>query len=123
MNYLENAGRFGWRINHWTRDTGPLGSESNKRIRGWHGRDYTFTVGYVDGHAGIVKMEGHQDPPPHLPHYPGWPGSNGACGYGTWKGSIIRGPGWQLDTLPSAVVVSDIWVYRNWWGSIPDRRE
>ena len=117
VNDLENAGRFGWRINVQGRETGPLGAEMNKRIRGWHGRDYLFTVAYIDGHAGIVKMKGHQDPAPHLPYYPPWPGDSRSRGYDWWNGAIIRGPGWQLDTFPSAPSIADITVYGGWWGS------
>jgi len=101
--YTENCGRFGWRSNiHsdnpacYTSSDGPHFSKTSDItvVKGWHNRNYEFVVGFVDGHAGKTRMEGHQVPPPRISHYPDGRSAVALC-------HLIRGPGWQLDALPS----------------------
>ncbi len=68
-------------------------------IHGWHGRDWIFNVAFADAHAGTVKMKGFENP--HLAEYP-------ARSYSYWRCVIIRGPGYQKDTLPSPPVLTGI---------------
>ena len=117
--FMENAGRFGYRVNSGLDGCGggssrSLGADVLSVIKGWHGRAYTFQVSFVDGHAGTVRMEGHQQPPPKLARYPSAPpccctsgGSSVAC-HRCWRCVILRGPGWQIDTLPAPAVVTEI---------------
>ncbi|MFQ5493745.1 MAG: type II secretion system protein [Phycisphaerae bacterium] len=76
-------------------------------IKGWHRRPFHFQTSFIDGHAGTVKARGHQQPAPRLSRYPAlWNGS--PWGHEGWRCIIIRGAGWQLDTLPSAPSPTDI---------------
>ena len=107
--FLENCGRFGYRANYGgpndggcSPHSGVLGNDQEKVITGWHSRPWMFQVAYHDGHAGIVKMQGHQQPEPTLGRYPRWNGQS--TDHDFWRCVIIRGPGWQLDTLPAPPV-------------------
>lgn len=111
--FEENCGRFGWHTNYG--DTGDEGCASISgpppgdvplTVRGWHGRFWMFQVAFVDGHAGMVRMRGHRQPAPHLGHYPTWSGF--PVDHDFWHCAIIRGPGWQLDTLPASAVRTNI---------------
>ena len=119
LYFMENAGRFGYRANSGLNGcgggaSGSLGSDVLTVIKGWHGRAYTFQVSFVDGHAGTVRMEGHQVPAPVLGRYPsGAPcccpnGGEGAACHTCWRCVIFRGRGWQIDTLPAPSVVTNI---------------
>ena len=101
--YTENSGRFGWRSNVleddqvcYTTSDGPHFSMTSaiSTVKGWHGRKFEFVVGFIDGHAAMTRMKGHQVPPPQIAFFPG--GHNGVS-----RCHLIRGPGWQLDALPS----------------------
>lgn len=101
--YTENSGRFGWRSNIldndafcYTSSDGPHFSQTTavSTVKGWHKRDFEFVVGFIDGHAKMTRMKGHQVPPPQISYYPGGQVQVSHC-------HLVRGPGWQLDTLPS----------------------
>ena len=111
--FLENCGRFGWHASYEDPDdedcisySGSLVSDGDSPIRGWHSRPWMFQVAYVDGHAGIVKMQGRQQPEPSLGRYPMWNGQS--TDHDFWRCVIIRGPGWQLDALPAPPVRTNI---------------
>ncbi len=107
--FVENVGRFGWRANYGDNNDGGCGSLSNTPfevstvIKGWHMRPWMFQVSFLDAHAGTVKMEGHQQPAPHLSHYPDCTNNDTTCHF-FYHCVILRGPGWQIDTLPSPPV-------------------
>jgi prepilin-type N-terminal cleavage/methylation domain-containing protein len=67
--------------------------------KGWHGRDWMFDVSFVDGHAANLKMKGYENP--QLSSYP-------EGDYSIWKCVIVRGQGYQRDTLPSPPVATTI---------------
>ncbi len=106
--FIENAGRFGYRKNYGANGcsslSGALGSDVDTIIKGWHGRPWFFQASFVDGHAGTVKMEGHEQPTPHLATYPGCDSDDQEQCYQSWHCVIFRGPGWQIDTLPAPPV-------------------
>lgn len=109
--YVENCGRYGYRANYGGPNDGGCGPlnpppsvETN--IRGWHGRTWMFQAAFVDGHAGTVRMQGHQQPEPQLGRYP--PFEARATPHHFWHCVILRGPGWQIDTLPSPPVATTI---------------
>jgi len=73
-------------------------------VHGWHGRDWLFNASFADASARTVRMKGYQSP--RLAEYPecgGW-----ADCFQYWHCVIIRGPGYQRDTLPSPPVLTDI---------------
>ncbi len=109
--FVENAGRFGWRSNYGVDDcasgySGPLGQDVESVMKGWHGKPWNFAVAFVDGHAAITDMQGHRHPQPRLPFYPTWKGSQ--TDHNFWHCVIIRGNGWQADTLPGPPVDTGI---------------
>ncbi len=103
--FIENAGRFAYRINYGMDGcsslTGPLSNDASTGIKGWHGPENTFQVAYVDGHAAAVYIRGHEQPQPELRSYP-------FGDYETWRCVTIRGPDWQIDTLPAPPVETNI---------------
>jgi len=99
---MENCGLFAAFMNYVR--SGCRGSLSlpspEVYVLGWHGRRWIFTSAFVDGHAAVVYMNGHDQPQAHLPRFPSCQGSDSEC-YRRWRCGLIRGPGWQQDTLPS----------------------
>jgi len=66
--------------------------------RGFHGQDFNFNVSYGDGHSTWIKIKGHgavQIDQVNMPP---------ACPNGVCKCILVRGIGWQLDTLPADLV-------------------
>ncbi|MEE9294315.1 MAG: hypothetical protein V3W34_05025 [Phycisphaerae bacterium] len=109
--FLENSGKFAWRKNYGADGCtflagGPLGGDVEVDIRGWHGRPWHFQVAFVDGHVATIRMEGHQQPQPRIGRYPDLLGFH--TQYFNWHCVIIRGPGWQKDTLPAPPVRTQI---------------
>jgi len=109
--YWENAARFAFFANNDIAKGGDYvqsGSqaagcywpypEGNFRARGHHGQDFHFNVSFADGHSTWIKIKGngitvlgdHNMPP--------------ACPGGRCSCIVIRGIGWQLDTLPADLV-------------------
>jgi type II secretory pathway pseudopilin PulG len=110
LYYEENIGRWAWacrqelcsQIPELGVDPGPT-----KIVRGWHGKDWTYNRAFVDAHAEQQKIyiEGTEDENGYAFHYrrevafPNDPReqSRSSC-------VIIRGDGWQKDTLPSEFI-------------------
>ncbi|UCC29110.1 MAG: prepilin-type N-terminal cleavage/methylation domain-containing protein [Phycisphaerales bacterium] len=104
INFEENIGRWAWACRReacdfmFGIDPGPT-----KAVRGWHGKNWTFNHVYADGHTGVGKMwiEGTEDADGYATHYrvelvyPDDPSlqQEHRC-------IIVRGDGWQKDTLP-----------------------
>jgi hypothetical protein len=123
--YLENVGRFAWRINLGQPcipeigETPPCDTCSGcgigsmnwvaagmPPIHGWHGEDWTFNVAFCDGAAAPRFIRGHTRPQPMLGSYPSI--SEGPViippNYCDWHCVIIRRPDWQYDCLPDAPI-------------------
>lgn len=115
LYYEENIGRWAWSAIRETCD-GSLNSLDlspgvdpgpTKSIAGWHGVDWTFNRAFVDGHAEFQKIfiEGTQDNEGYALHYRTeivYPDDDQmqeglAC-------IIVRGDGWQKDTLPADLI-------------------
>ena len=106
--YEENIGRWAWaamidRCDSWPGiEIGPL-----ETMRGWHGRDATYTRSFVDGHAeyqaiiepatrdthGYAQSSRSEAPSSHLNR-----------GGEPWRCLMVRGDGWAKDTLPANMV-------------------
>ena len=126
LYYEENIGR--WAFVARRRDQCNVGQNlglnpgPTKAIRGWHGKDWTYNRSFVDGHAATQKIwvEGTEDSEgyaqhyrvEHLSEYPMWrPGCSSIYQEGThytYHCVIIRGAGWQKDTLPAPLVETDL---------------
>lgn len=115
LYYEENIGRWAWSCKNELSvcdfigegiDPGPT-----KTLAGWHGKDWTFNRAFVDSHAEFQKIwiEGTQDKEGFANHYrneivyPEDPGRDNDV-----RCIVVRGPGWQKDTLPQAVIATGI---------------
>lgn len=70
-----------------------------------------FVATFVDGHAAVIKMHGETQPHPRLSAYPQTSGDqrwDGNTSHSFWYCNIIRGPGWQLDTLPAPPLATKV---------------
>jgi prepilin-type processing-associated H-X9-DG protein len=110
---MENCGRFAWRVDYGGPDDGGcnsiswgLGADEDAVMKGWHGLPFRFNVAFSDGHAAGVFMQGHEQPEPRLGRYPDFGGNY--TSHDTWRCVIIRGPDWQVDTLPAPPVETNI---------------
>jgi len=120
LYYEENIGRWAWSCKNeldecrWIGqgvDPGPT-----KTIRGWHGKDWTFNRAFVDAHGEFQKifLEGTQDQDGFANHYrneivfPDDPTLQD-----NYRCIIVRGPGWQKDTLPADLIPTGL----NWGGN------
>ena len=110
--YEENIGRWAWAARQETCNFIPLGVDPGptKAIRGWHGRDWTYTRAFADAHAEIQKVyiEGTENNDGYARHYriERVFENNGEQGFNHCI--IIRGPGWQKDTLPAELIDTDL---------------
>jgi prepilin-type N-terminal cleavage/methylation domain-containing protein len=104
--YEENIGRWAWAARRDLCvltagiDVGPL-----KILPGWHGKDWTYARSFVDAHAEYQEIieKDTEDVQGYSEHYRSerlitLP--EGATWY-TFHCIIVRGEGWQKDTLPS----------------------
>ena len=90
-----SAGGLGLAGGSWTRACGLA-----------HGKDWTFNRAFVDGHGDVQKiyMEGTEDQNGYALHYrceEGVISDDQDCTTHPWRCIIVRGDGWQKDTLPA----------------------
>jgi hypothetical protein len=106
INYEENIGRWAWACRREIDDCQWIGPGVDpgptKAIRGWHGKDWTFNHAYVDGHVGTRKIyvEGTEDAEGYANHYYNELVFDDPQQQEYNRCIIIRGRGWQKDTLP-----------------------
>ncbi|MCP4590892.1 MAG: prepilin-type N-terminal cleavage/methylation domain-containing protein [bacterium] len=113
--YQEIPSRFAWLWGSWDGSrcdyAGRLKDE-NGEIMGWHRQPFNFDVGFADGHASTVEMRGCIRPAPNLglQNYPVGECDPALTSYECAECVTIRGPGWQLDTLPAASVLTTMFA-------------
>ena len=100
LAFQESNGRFAWAAGPELPECLWIGYPILGTVRGWHGKDWTFNAAYVDGHADTIYMRGYRNrlvfPTNHT--------------YQKYYGCvIIRGEGWQIDTLPAPPVETDVY--------------
>ena len=133
LSYEENIGRWAWAARREIAECRWLGEGVDpgptKAVRGWHGKNWMFNRSFVDAHAErqAVYIEGTEDAEGYATHYfnemlssyppfsdcsqcdpldkecPGFDGS-----FESYRCIIVRGPGWQKDTLPAPFVCTGI---------------
>ncbi|MCH8148125.1 MAG: hypothetical protein IH987_09065, partial [Planctomycetes bacterium] len=122
LYYEENIGRFAWASKREKEDCAELiGTQGidpgpTKVIRGWHGKDWTYNRAFVDGHAATQKVliEGSEDSNGFFTHYRTevvFPDNEERQIQVTCI--IVRGSGWQKDTLPAPSIRTGL----NWDGN------
>jgi hypothetical protein len=134
LAYEENIGRWAWAAFNEIPDCQWVGRGVDpgptKAVRGWHGRDWTYTRSFVDGHAATQKVyiEGTEDADGYAVHYrneqlpcypelvcpfdpnqeiPCIPGSQG---FQAMRCIIVRGDGWQKDALPAPPICTGLYA-------------
>ncbi|MCH8252963.1 MAG: hypothetical protein IID36_10975 [Planctomycetes bacterium] len=117
LAYQENVGRFAWAAEE---DPCAFLNGIPGTVRGWHGKDWTFNAAFLDGHADAIYMRGYRAVP--LGAYPPFLMGGGSCpctppschsnefpgSFQIYRCVIIRGEGWQKDTLPTAPVMTQL---------------
>lgn len=117
LYYEENIGRWAWSC--WREQCDFLTGVNpgpTKTISGWHGRDWTFNRAFVDGHAEPqrIYIEGSEDSDGYALHYrsetvfPDNPQLQNAN-----RCIIVRGDGWQKDTLPAQDIPTGLYFGGN----------
>jgi len=131
LYYEENIGRWAWTAKRKGDICDIPGADGidpgpTKAIRGWHGKDWTYNRAFVDAHAATQKVyiEGTEDEEgyanhyrvEHLSHYPAY--SVDCENYISvddyeemhriYHCVIIRGQGWQKDTLPAPLIATPL---------------
>ena len=99
LAYYENNGRFAWAAEP---DPCPILGVNGIPgvVRGWHGKDWTFNAAFMDGHAEDIYMRQYTiERLLRVPEGAEWE---------DFRCIIIRGEGWQKDTLPAARVSSGL---------------
>ena len=109
--YQEVPSRFSWVWGDWSASACGYSDRivgNFKPIPGWHRRDFGFNVAFGDGHAATVEMKGTIRPAPNLglANYPAGVCHESLSPYACERCVTFRGPGWQLDTLPAASVLT-----------------
>lgn len=109
LYYEENIGRWAiyCRLSNCDFIQPGIDPGPTKAVRGWHGNDWTFNRAFVDGHAETQKVyiEGTEDAGGYALHwrteivFPNDPEKQDQ-----FRCVIIRGDGWQKDTLPSPTI-------------------
>ncbi len=100
LYFWEQAGAFAWDAN----PPESCGDKTDTVVVGWHKRPWMFNAVFADGHGSMVKMDSWRAP--QLSSYPNAPG--GSNPYFWYHCVIIRGSDWQMDTLPSPEVPTNI---------------
>ncbi len=98
-------------------DIGGIGLDPGptKVIRGWHGKDWWYNKAFVDGHAEYQSyiIPGTKNGDGWSEHFQIELVFQDSAEQQQKRCIIIRGPGWQKDTLPSPGVPTGL----NWGGS------
>lgn len=134
LSYEENIGRWAWAARRQIEDCIYVTGEGvdpgpTKAVRGWHGKNWMFNRSFVDAHAERqpVIFDGTQDREDYAIHYRNevlssypplsdcsqcqpldkeCPGADGS--FEMYRCVIVRGPGWQKDTLPAPFICTGI---------------
>ncbi len=109
--YLEeNIGRWAWACRREIDDCTWIGPGVDpgptKALTGWHGKDWTFNRAFVDAHAETQRIynEGTEDADGYATHYRNERVFPDDAEQNAQRCIIVRGNGWQKDTLPAPTV-------------------
>ena len=103
--YMENAARFAIfsynpELNNNLGDCIPqYREEDGFAANGWHGQPWHFNTSFGDGHVANVNIRSYANRTDSVPDVP-------SCGLNNCRCHciIVRGDGWQMDTLPAPLV-------------------
>jgi hypothetical protein len=106
INYEENIGRWAWACRREIEECTWIGPGVypgiTKAVRGWHGKNWTYNRVFVDAHAErqAVFIEGTEDADGYSNHYYNELVFEDPSEQNNYRCVIVRGDGWQKDTLP-----------------------
>jgi len=103
--YYENNGRYAWSAGPSPKECDFIGPKPLGPIRGWHGKSWMFNAAFVDGHVDSIYMRGFVNA--YIPYSPD-PQTSVNEFYDSYRCVIIRGEGWNLDTLPAEPIRSGL---------------
>lgn len=111
LYYEENIGRWAWasRTEACDRLRPGVDPGPTKTIRGWHCKDWTFNRAFVDAHAEVQKLwiEGTQENG-YAEHYRQEIVFSDPAEQEQKRCIIVRGAGWQKDTMPDATINTNL---------------
>ena len=122
LYFEENIGRWAAFCKNEPKDCAEIMNDEGvdpgptKAVAGWHGKDWTFQRAFVDGHAESQRLiiEGTEDSQGYFEHYrPEIVFPDDEEKQRRYTCIIVRGPGWQKDTLPA----EEIYTGLEWDGS------
>ena len=88
LAFQENNGRYAWAAARESCDFIQPGVAGT--VRGWHGKDWSFNAAFIDGHADTIHMRGYRSARVFRDDQD----------QESLRCIILRGEGWQIDTLP-----------------------
>lgn len=109
--YEENIGRWAWASRREIDGCLWIGlgvwPGPTKAIKGWHGKNWSFNRSFVDTHAEMqsVYIESTEDVEGYANHYRNeivFPDDR--TKQESYRCIIVRGDGWQKDTLPAPII-------------------
>ncbi len=112
--YEENIGRWAWSVRRELDVCGFVGEGIDpgptKTLGGWHGQDWTFNRAFVDAHAESQKIyiEGTEDSNGYALHYRNEIIYSDVEDQREHQCIIVRGDGWQKDTLPATLIFTGL---------------
>lgn len=123
--FEENIGRWAWAArNDPCDDTEGLNVGPTKQMRGWHNQNWTYNRVFSDGHGAYQKVVvGPPDAQGYTAHYR-WEWFDDSPEGRSWedlKCIIVRGDGWQKDTLPAPRVETHLVAHS--FGQLGQRAE
>ncbi|MCB9850932.1 MAG: prepilin-type N-terminal cleavage/methylation domain-containing protein [Phycisphaerales bacterium] len=97
--YAPNTAEYDQTGCYWTTGNYQRAKTENMVAHGFHGQDWNFNVAFGDGHSSWIKVQGHghdyaleQKLPTLAAPY---------CSQYSCNCIVVRGLGWQADTLPA----------------------
>jgi prepilin-type processing-associated H-X9-DG protein len=108
--YIENVGRYCWNhhdpaaVEYGGPFSGILPNPEYPEALGgpeWHGEGWHFNAAFADGHVARTKIKSYTKVVPYPSGMLGFCASDGGGDTGPCTWIMIRGRGWQMDTLPA----------------------
>ncbi len=112
IGYEENIGRWAWACRREIDDCDWIGPGVDpgptKQLDGWHGKPWTYNRAFVDAHVATqaVYVEGTEDDDGYANHYYNEVVFDDPYQQMQFRCLIIRGDGWQKDTLPAPPIAT-----------------
>ncbi len=114
IGYEENIGRWAWASRREIDDCTWIGAGvdpgPSRQLAGWHGKPWTYNRSFVDAHAETqtIYIEDTEDTDGYANHYYNEIVFEESGEQEQYRCIIVRGDGWQKDTMPAPRIPTDI---------------